>query len=79
MDGDRAPLHELVQLKKRFDALLMLDEAHAVGVIGLNGRGLAAAENLNEDIDVQMGTLSKALGSSGGYICGSCDLIEWTY
>jgi 8-amino-7-oxononanoate synthase len=77
MDGDRAPLRELVELKKRFDALLMLDEAHAVGVIGANGRGLAAAENLNEDVDVQMGTLSKALGASGGYICGSRDLIEW--
>ncbi len=77
MDGDRAPLHELVELKKRFGALLMLDEAHAVGVIGPNGRGLAAAENLSEEIDVQMGTLSKALGTSGGYICGSRTLIEW--
>lgn len=77
MDGDRAPLRELVELKKRFGALLMLDEAHAVGVIGANGRGLAAAENLNEDVDVQMGTLSKALGASGGYICGSRNLIEW--
>src|SRR5882724_6189575 len=77
MDGDRAPLRELVQLKKQFDALLMLDEAHAVGVIGLHGRGLAAAENLSDDVDVQMGTMSKALGVSGGYICGSHDLIEW--
>jgi 8-amino-7-oxononanoate synthase len=77
MDGDRAPLGELVELKKRFGALLMLDEAHAVGVIGANGRGLAAAENLNDDVDVQMGTLSKALGASGGYICGSRNLIEW--
>jgi 8-amino-7-oxononanoate synthase len=77
MDGDRAPLRELVELKKRFGALLMLDEAHAVGVIGANGRGLAAAENLNDDVDVQMGTLSKALGASGGYICGSRNLIEW--
>jgi len=77
MDGDRAPLRELIELKKRFDTLLMLDEAHAVGVIGLHGRGLAAEENLSDDVDVQMGTLSKALGTSGGYICGSHDLIEW--
>jgi len=77
MDGDRAPLRELVHLKKRFDALLMLDEAHAVGVIGSNGRGLAVAENLNDEVDVQMGTLSKALGASGGYICGSRTLVEW--
>src|SRR6266487_1544306 len=77
MDGDRAPLRELVELKRRFDALLLLDEAHAVGVVGPNGRGLAAAENLIEDVDVQMGTLSKALGASGGYICGSRSLIEW--
>src|SRR5437870_6314431 len=77
MDGDRAPLRELVELKKRFDALLMLDEAHAVGVTSANGRGLAAEENVSDDVDVQMGTLSKALGASGGYICGSRDLIEW--
>jgi len=76
MDGDRAPLRELVQLKKQYGALLMLDEAHAVGVIGPNGRGLAAAENVSDDVDVHMGTLSKALGTSGGYICGSHDLIE---
>jgi 8-amino-7-oxononanoate synthase len=77
MDGDRAPLRDLVELKRRFGALLLLDEAHAVGVIGLNGRGLAAAENVSEDVDVQMGTLSKALGASGGYICGSRSLIDW--
>ncbi len=77
MDGDRAPLREFVELKKRFGAVLMLDEAHAVGVIGPNGRGLAAAEQLNDDVDIQMGTLSKALGASGGYICGSRTLVEW--
>src|SRR5438876_3444497 len=77
MDGDRAPLRELIKLKKHFGALLFLDEAHAIGVIGPNGCGLAAAENLSGDVDVQMGTLSKALGASGGYICGSRDLIEW--
>lgn len=77
MDGDRAPLRELVELKKRSGALLMLDEAHAVGVIGRNGRGLAAAEDLDVDVEIQMGTLSKALGTSGGYICGSRTLIDW--
>lgn len=77
MDGDRAPLQQLVDLKKRFGALLFLDEAHAVGVIGANGRGLAAELGLAGEIDVQMGTLSKALGVSGGYICGSRNLIEW--
>jgi 8-amino-7-oxononanoate synthase len=77
MDGDRAPLRELVELKKTFGALLMLDEAHAVGVIGTNGRGLAAAENVDTAVDIQMGTLSKALGASGGYICGSRTLIQW--
>src|SRR5216110_2924418 len=77
MDGDRAPLRELVELKKRFGAVLLLDEAHAVGVIGPNGRGLAAAENVSADVDIQMGTLSKALGASGGYISGSRSLIEW--
>ncbi len=77
MDGDRAPLRDLIDLKKRFGALLFLDEAHAVGVIGPNGRGLAAEENLTGEVDIQMGTLSKALGVSGGYICGPSSLIEW--
>jgi 8-amino-7-oxononanoate synthase len=77
MDGDRAPLRDLVKLKNDYSALLMLDEAHAVGVIGPNGRGLAAEQNVSDDVDVQMGTLSKALGASGGYICGSHILIEW--
>jgi 8-amino-7-oxononanoate synthase len=77
MDGDRAPLREIVELKNRFGALLMLDEAHAVGLIGPNGRGLAAEQNVIRDVDVQMGTMSKALGTGGGYICGSRILIEW--
>ncbi|HEX4696228.1 MAG TPA: 8-amino-7-oxononanoate synthase [Candidatus Udaeobacter sp.] len=77
MDGDLAPLPQIVQLKKDFGALLMLDEAHAVGVIGQNGRGLAIQLDVNDEVDVQMGTLSKALGTSGGYICASGDLIEW--
>jgi 8-amino-7-oxononanoate synthase len=77
MDGDLAPLRELAELKRRFDALLMVDEAHAVGVIGPNGRGLAAALGIGALIDLQMGTMSKALGVSGGYICGSRELVEW--
>ncbi|HEY2125465.1 MAG TPA: 8-amino-7-oxononanoate synthase, partial [Chthoniobacterales bacterium] len=77
MDGDLAPLAELIELKQRFNALLMLDEAHAVGVLGPHGRGLGAAAGLEQKIDVQMGTLSKALGVSGGYVCGTRDLIDW--
>src|SRR6059058_3810297 len=77
MDGDRAPLPEIVKLKMDFGAELFLDEAHAVGVIGRNGRGLAFEENLSQEVDVQMGTLSKALGVSGGYICGSRNMTEW--
>ena len=77
MDGDRAPLRELVELKKRFEALLLLDEAHAIGVVGTHGRGLAAELGLEKEIDLQMGTLSKSLGVSGGYICGSRNLIDW--
>lgn len=77
MDGDRASLAQLIDLKKRFGALLFLDEAHAIGVIGPNGRGLASELGVANDVDVQMGTLSKALGVSGGYICGSRSLIEW--
>jgi 8-amino-7-oxononanoate synthase len=76
MDGDRAPLTEIVALKNRFGALLLVDEAHAVGVLGRNGRGLADALRLEGEVDIQMGTLSKALGVAGGYIAGSRRLIE---
>ena len=76
MDGDRAPLEEIVAVKKRYDALLLLDEAHSVGVLGRNGRGLADVLKLQADVDIHMGTLSKAIGVSGGYIAGSRRLIE---
>ena len=76
MDGDWASLGEIVELKRRYGAMLLLDEAHAVGVIGLHGRGLADQLNLSAMVDIHMGTLSKALGVSGGYVCGGRRLIE---
>ncbi len=76
MDGDRAPLRDIVELKDRYGAVLLLDEAHAVGVLGRGGRGLADQLGLAHRIEVQMGTLGKALGSSGGYIAGSRALID---
>ncbi len=76
MDGDLAPLRDIVELKDRYGAVLMLDEAHATGVLGRGGRGLADQLGLSQHIEVQMGTLGKALGSSGGYIAGSRVLID---
>jgi 8-amino-7-oxononanoate synthase len=77
MDGDAAPLREIIALKEKYGAWLMLDEAHATGVIGKNGRGLAAELGVIGRIEIQMGTLGKALGASGGYICGSRALIDF--
>ena len=76
MDGDAAPLREIVRLKERYGAWLMLDEAHATGVAGPDGRGLASQPGIAGRIEIQMGTLGKALGASGGFICGSRPLIE---
>lgn len=76
MDGDLAPLREIVELKDRYGAWLMLDEAHATGFFGEYRRGLAEAFEVGDRIEVQMGTLGKALGSVGGYICGSRALID---
>ncbi len=76
MDGDHAPLKELVELKERYGAWLMLDEAHATGLYGPKRRGLAEETGLAERIEVQMGTLGKALGAAGGYIAGSKALIS---
>jgi 8-amino-7-oxononanoate synthase len=77
MDGDTAPLREIVALKNKFGAWLMVDEAHATGIIGTNGRGLADELDVANQIEIQMGTLGKALGASGGYICGSRTLIDF--
>jgi 8-amino-7-oxononanoate synthase len=76
MDGDLAPLPELVHLKETYGAWLMVDEAHATGILGSQGRGLCYHHRLSNHIDIQMGTLSKALGVSGGFIAGSQDLIQ---
>ena len=77
MDGDHAPLRELVELKDKYGAWLMVDEAHATALYGSNRRGLAEEFSVSERIEVQMGTLGKALGSSGGYICGSRVLVDY--
>jgi len=77
MDGDVAPLKELVALKNKYGALLMIDEAHGTGVFGENGEGLAAAEGVEADIDIAMGTLSKALGLFGGFVAGRKALINY--
>ncbi len=77
MDGDAAPLREIVALKEKYGAWLMVDEAHATGLYGTNRRGLAEALGVSDRIEIQMGTLGKALGASGGYICGSRALIDF--
>ena len=77
MDGDAAPLKEIVVLKEKYGAWLMVDEAHATGLYGVNRRGLAEALGISDHIEIQMGTLGKALGASGGYICGSRTLIDF--
>lgn len=76
MDGDAAALREIVEIKERHGAWLMLDEAHAVGVLGPQGRGLAAALGLEQRVDLHMGTLSKAAGLSGGYLAASRAVID---
>jgi len=77
MDGDAAPLQELVELKERHGAWLMVDEAHATGLYGPTGAGLIAEAGLSPRVEIVMGTLSKALGSVGGYIAGSKELVDW--
>jgi len=76
MDGDWADLWDVVRLKETYGALLLLDEAHAFGIHGPQGRGLASKLGLAARIDIQMGTFSKAAGLSGGYLCGSQALID---
>lgn len=76
MDGDACALLEIVSLKERYGAWLLLDEAHSVGVLGPQGRGLAAALGLENQVELHMGTLSKSFGLSGGYLAASRQVID---
>ncbi len=77
MDGDAAPLRQIIELKDHHKAWLLVDEAHATGLYGITGAGLIAEMGLSSRVEIVMGTFSKALGSVGGYIAGSQTLIDW--
>lgn len=79
MDGDIAPLPALVEAAERHGAIMMIDDAHSSGVLGRNGRGTVDHFNLHGRVHIQVGTLSKAIGVLGGYVCGSRDLIDFLY
>jgi glycine C-acetyltransferase len=79
MDGDIGPLPALVEAAERHGAIMMVDDAHSSGVLGRNGRGTIDHFDLHGRVHVQVGTLSKAIGVLGGYVCGSRDLIEFLY
>ncbi len=79
MDGDIAPLPELTALAEKYGAVMMVDDAHASGVLGKNGRGTVDHFGLHGRVDVQVGTLSKAIGALGGYVAGAADLIEYLH
>ncbi len=77
MDGDFAPLHDIVELAHEFDVYTIVDEAHATGVFGEHGGGLCEAFGVQEDVDIHVGTLSKAIGSLGGFVAGEETLIRY--
>jgi glycine C-acetyltransferase len=79
MDGDLGPLPDLCALAEEFGCIMMVDDAHASGVFGRNGRGTIDHFGLHGRVDIQVGTLSKAIGALGGYVAGSRDLIEFLY
>ena len=77
MEGDQAPLPEIAALKNHYEAWLMIDEAHATGIFGARRQGLAEQTQTREAVDVHMGTLGKAVGAAGGFICGSQALVDF--
>lgn len=77
MDGDIAPLPQLIEIKKKYNALLMVDEAHSIGVLGENGKGIEEYFGIYGEVDIDMGTLSKTIPSVGGYIAGDKKLIDF--
>ena len=79
MDGDIGPVDKLADLAEKYGAIMMVDDAHASGVLGRNGRGSIDHFGCHGRVDVQVGTLSKAIGALGGYVCGSRDLIDYLY
>lgn len=79
MDGDIGPVDKLCDLADKYGAIMMVDDAHASGVLGRNGRGTIDHFHCHGRVDVQVGTLSKAIGALGGYVCGSRDLIDFLY
>ena len=79
MDGDIGPVKQLCDLCDKYGAIMMVDDAHASGVLGRNGRGSVDHFGCTQRVDVQVGTLSKAIGALGGYVCGSRDLIDYLY
>ena len=79
MDGEIAPLPQLCDLAEKHNCIMMVDDAHASGVLGRGGRGTVDHLGCHGRVDIQVGTLSKAIGAMGGYVCGSRDLIEWLY
>ena len=79
MDGDIGPLPALCELAEKYGAIMMVDDAHASGVLGRNGRGTIDHFHMHGRVDIQVGTLSKAIGALGGYVCGSRDLIDFLY
>ncbi len=79
MDGDIGPLPGLCDLAEKYGAVMMVDDAHSSGVLGRQGRGTIDHFNVHGRVDIQVGTLSKAIGALGGYVCGTRDLIEFLY